>query len=182
MRRVCPVPVRGRQGQRRGSACTAPWSCRGHARRRPEEDQGGGQANHAPARRRGGAGHAHIPVNGACRSPRPVFVGRRRRILRCASVKGKHGDFHLTIAYINRIATAVPPYDIHEAFRDYATIARPPCSSALRTGRESNTATPSSAPILPRTALFWIPTDFTAGGVFPERRNGCAGLSDMPRN
>ncbi|MBX6327236.1 MAG: type III polyketide synthase [Pseudolabrys sp.] len=26
----------------------------------------------------------------------------------------------MTIAYINRIATAVPPYDIHAAFRDYA--------------------------------------------------------------
>jgi predicted naringenin-chalcone synthase len=45
--------------------------------------------------------------------------------------QGKHGDFHLTIAFINRIATAVPPYDIHEAFRDYAR-------SRLRDNRQTS--------------------------------------------
>src|SRR5579875_889184 len=66
MRRVCPVPVRGRQGQRCGSACTAPWSCP--------------RARAPPARRRSGRRASKSRAGASARWRRSRSHPRERRM------------------------------------------------------------------------------------------------------
>ncbi len=83
------------------------------------------------------------------------------------------GGGNLTTAYLNRIATAVPPHDMHRPFspspRACCPKARPAISfAAWFASRPSSTVTPSSSPSSPRMAPCRTQDALFVRGNFPS--------------
>ncbi|MGC1465905.1 MAG: hypothetical protein WA792_09245, partial [Pseudolabrys sp.] len=54
------------------------------------------------------------------KSPRAGLYNNRFLSFRCRGGSDDQERIHLTTAYINRVATTVPPHDVHAVFRSFA--------------------------------------------------------------